>query len=66
VRKYLFQHYRRLVYVRQHSDPDLVPKATDLARFLELSLEVRDADYSHLARELIRLISGDPRRRLKT
>lgn len=66
VRQYLFQHYKRLVYVRQHSDPDLVPRATDLARFLGLSLDVRDADYSHLARDLTRIITGDPRGRLKT
>jgi hypothetical protein len=56
VREYLFRHYKRLVYVRQASDPDLVPKAGKLAEFLGLALEVRDADYTHLEKELTTLI----------
>ena len=56
MRKYCFANYRRLLYIRQPSDPDLVPKADECARFLELSLEIRDADYSHLDRELAELI----------
>jgi hypothetical protein len=62
MRKYCFANYRRLLYVRQPSDPDLVPKADEYAKFLELSLEIRDADYSHLERELVELIRhGLPR-----
>jgi hypothetical protein len=56
MRELCFQHYHRLLYVRQPSDPDLVPEATELARFLGLALEVEDADYSHLEKELIKLL----------
>ena len=56
MRSYCFERYQRLLYVRQPSDPDLVFKAGELAEFLELSLEIRDADYSHLEKELIMLI----------
>jgi len=56
VRKWCFEHYKRLLYVRQPGDPDLVPQACELADFLELSLEVRDADYSHLERTLTGLL----------
>jgi len=56
MRRYCFAHYKRLLYVRQPSDPDLVQKAARLARFLKLSLEIRDADYSHLDRMLAEFI----------
>jgi hypothetical protein len=56
MRELCFQHYHRLLYVRQPSDPDLVPEVTELARFLGLALDVEDADYSHLEKELIKLL----------
>jgi hypothetical protein len=56
LREMYFKHYQRLLYVRQPSDPDLLPEATELARFLGLVLEVEDADYSQLERELVKLI----------
>ena len=56
MRKYCFAHYQRLLYVRQPSDPDLVPRAKELAKFLELSLDIRDANYAYLRRSLIELI----------
>ena len=55
MRKHCFEHYRRLLYVRQPSDPNLVTKAGQLAEFLELSLDISDADYSHLERKLLEL-----------
>jgi hypothetical protein len=58
MRDLFFNHYRRVIYVRQPSDPDLHAKAKGIARFLDLSLEIRDADYSHLEGELLRLIGG--------
>ena len=48
MRKSFFEHYERIVYLRQPSDPDLMSKANELATFLQLSLEIWDADYSHL------------------
>ena len=56
IRKCCFDHYNRLLYVRQPSDPDLVAKASKLAEFLDLSLEIRDADYSHLEKVLTELL----------
>lgn len=66
IRGYFFQHYQRVVYVKQPLDRNLVGRANELAAFLNLALEVQDADYSHLERELSRLIDlvpivGSPR-----
>jgi hypothetical protein len=58
MRECIFNHYRRLIYVRQSSDPDLIPRVSRLADFLELDLEIRDADYSHIERELTDLIES--------
>jgi hypothetical protein len=52
MRKFCFDHYRKLLYVRQPGDPDLVFEVSELANFLDLSLAVSDADYSHLERML--------------
>ncbi|MEA1946223.1 MAG: DUF1638 domain-containing protein [Thermodesulfobacteriota bacterium] len=56
IRKSFFKHYKKLMYVRQPSDPDLKAAAGKLAGFLNLSLEIVDADYSHLNKRLIHLI----------
>lgn len=58
MRKSYFKHYRRLLYVRQPSDPDLVPTAKELAKYLDLSLEIGDADYSHLEGKLTDIIEA--------
>jgi hypothetical protein len=56
IRKSFFKHYKKLMYVRQPSDRDLKAAAAKLAGFLDLSLEIIDADYSHLKQRLIHLI----------
>lgn len=56
MRRYCFQQYRRLLYVRQPSDPNLVSKAGEVAEFLGLSLDVSDVDYSYLEKILIELL----------
>lgn len=56
MRELCFQHYNRLLYIRQPLDPDLIPQVTELAKFLNLAPEVEDADYSHLEKELIKLL----------
>jgi len=56
IRKSFFKHYKKLMYVRQPSDPDLKASAGKLAAFLNLSLEIIDADYSHLNKRLVHLI----------
>jgi hypothetical protein len=56
MRKSFFGHYKRIVYVKQSSDPDLLSKAGELAIFLQLSLQIWDADYSHLEKMLTDLV----------
>ncbi len=56
MRKYCFNQYRRLLYVRQPSDPDLVAQAGEVADFLGLSLDVSDVDYSYLQKNLVELL----------
>jgi hypothetical protein len=56
IRRALFKPYRRIIYIRQPSDPDLVPQAEELAGFLGLPFEIRDADYSYLKQALVNLI----------
>ncbi|MDY6911355.1 MAG: DUF1638 domain-containing protein [Chloroflexota bacterium] len=59
MRKACFEHYRRLIYIRQPSDPDLMTKAGELADFLELSLDTLDADYSFLEKQITELIETE-------
>jgi hypothetical protein len=56
MKRYCFNQYRRLLYVRQPSDPDLIPRAGEVADFLGLALDIRDVNYSHLEKNLIRLL----------
>ena len=56
MRKCCFEHYQRLLYIRQPSDPDLTPRASEIAEFLSLFLETRDADYSSLEKRLTDII----------
>jgi hypothetical protein len=56
MREQCFKHYHRLLYVRQPSDPDLTAKANEIAEFLGLSLEIQDADYSHLEKRLTKIL----------
>ena len=56
MRRYCFGQYQRLLYVRQPSDPNLVPQASEVAKFLGLSLDIGDVDYSHLEKNLIELL----------
>jgi hypothetical protein len=56
MRKAHFEHYRRLLYVRQPSDPGLLEELREISGFLDLPFEIFDADYSHLERELEKLM----------
>jgi hypothetical protein len=58
MRRSYFKHYQRLLYVRQPSDRCLVSRARKLAQFLNLTLEIRDADYLYLEDKLTSLIEG--------
>ncbi len=56
MRRLYCERYERSLYVRKPSDPDLVTKARELAKFLQLNLEIRDADYRHFNKILTDLI----------
>jgi hypothetical protein len=56
IRRLVFANYQRLIYIRQPSDPNLVSRAHEVAEFLHLSLEIQDADYSHLEQILKDLV----------
>jgi hypothetical protein len=56
MKRLVFEHYERIVYVRQPPDPDLVTRASEVAKFLHLSLQIQDVDYSHLEQILTDLI----------
>lgn len=59
MRNYCFKQYSKLLYIRQPSDPDLVPRAVEIADFLNLSLDISDADYSHLENILTELLRSE-------
>lgn len=56
IRRCCFENYRRLMYIKQPEDADLESRACDIAEFLELHLEVSDADYSYLQDKLTALL----------
>ena len=59
MKQYCFEHYSKLMYVRQPSDPELENLAQEIADFLELSLEICEADYSYLENKLLELIEPE-------
>ena len=56
LKKIYFEHYRRLLYVRQPNDPELTEQANIIADFLNLTLDIQDADYSYFSNLLRTLI----------
>jgi len=56
MKRYCFNQYQRLLYVRQPSDPDLAARAGEVADFIGLSLDISDVDYSYLEKSLIGLL----------
>jgi hypothetical protein len=56
MRKYCFDNYTRLLFVQQPGDHDLGTRASEVAEFLGLSLDVSEADYSYLDRRLAELL----------
>ena len=59
MRESFFQHYKRLVYIRQSFDSDsIIPSFHDISQFLDLTPLVIDADYSELKTNLIELFSN--------
>jgi hypothetical protein len=60
MRRQCFEHYQKLVYVRQPADADLVPRANELAQLLDLSLEIHEADYSQIDNTFTELLKDIP------
>jgi hypothetical protein len=56
MRKWYFEHYRKLVYIRQPMDPDLRAETKTIADRVGLSLRVENADYTDLEAHLIETI----------
>ena len=59
MRSWYFEHYQRVVYIRQPMDPNLIKEAKHVAARLSLSLHVEDADYTELAEKLVSLLEKD-------
>ena len=58
MRHMCFAHYKKLLYLRQPADGDLLPEVKKIAAFLELDLDIKDADYSYLEKKLIDFVKG--------
>lgn len=58
MRNLCFKHYSKLVYIRQPADPELTPRAGEIADFLDLSLDISDADYTYLDKTLTELLQN--------
>ena len=56
LRKDYFQHYTRVLYLRQRDDPALLEKAQWAADYLQLPLEVQSARYGLLENRLVALM----------
>ena len=61
IREALFRHYRRVLYLRQPSDGNLIPKVSRIADFLQLPFETTDADYSFLEDQIAQLMDAQHR-----
>jgi len=53
-----FRNYRRVVYLVQIPDPELVARAEEIAAYLDLPLEVRETGYGGLEARLVGLMEG--------
>jgi hypothetical protein len=58
LREEYFRNYRRVVYLQQRDDPDLLIKAQAAAEALDLPLEVRRTGYGALEERLLAMLDG--------
>ena len=52
-----FRHYRRLVYLVQKENPDLLTKANQVADYLQLPLEIKQTGYGLLEERLTKIMN---------
>ena len=55
-----FRNYKRLVYLVQHEEPELLARAEQISDYLELPLEIRYTEYGWLEHRLVKMMEGDP------
>jgi hypothetical protein len=48
MRKWFFERYKKILYIYQPGDPDLWEQARNIAQFLKLHLQVKEANYTDL------------------
>jgi hypothetical protein len=53
-----FRNYRRVIYLQQRQDPDLLEKAQAAAEALKLPLEVHYTGYGALETRLLKMLNG--------
>jgi hypothetical protein len=53
-----FRHYKRIVYLAQKPDPELLEQAQHAADYLGLPLEVRHTGYGLLEERLVAIMQG--------
>jgi hypothetical protein len=58
MRRWYFEHYRHIAYIRQPLDPDLTGQARRIAESLDLRLQIVEADYEELESALNQMIDG--------
>ncbi len=51
-----FRHYKRLVYLVQHQEPELLERAEKISDYLELPLEIRYTEYGQLEQRLVEMM----------
>lgn len=57
LREVIFRHYRRVVYLQQRQDPELIRRAEQAAQALNLPLFIRPTGYGELETRLIEAMS---------
>ncbi len=58
-----FRNYKRVVYLAQNPDPELLDRARAAAEFLQLPLEIRETGYGLLEERLAGLVNGSVERK---
>jgi hypothetical protein len=53
-----FRNYKRLVYLVQHEEPELLSRAEQISDYLELPLEIRCTEYGLLETRLVEMMEA--------
>jgi hypothetical protein len=58
LKEIMFYQYRRVLYFSQEEDETLIDKAQEIAKWLELPLEIQHVTYGDLERRLVAIMEG--------